>query len=84
MAESIQFISEFKKKNRLHRPRSLRVRYIMSSFPLSGKTKYYEIGVSCFSAQYQAIRSESRVWLDRNQDSLSVWSDMSIRELLFQ
>ena len=51
----------------------------------SGQTKDYEIGICCFSTKNSALRSRSKDWLDRNQDNVSKWSDMSMTHgLLFQ
>ena len=50
----------------------------------SGQTKDYKIGICCFSAKHPVLRRKSKDWLDRNQDNVSEWSDMSIRGLLFQ
>ena len=33
---------------------------------------------------FDALRRKCKDWLDRNQDNVSKWSDMSIRGLLFQ
>jgi hypothetical protein len=52
--------------------------------PRSGQTKDYKIGICCFSAKYTALKRKSKDWLDRNQDNVSEWSDMSIYGLLFQ
>ena len=52
--------------------------------PQSGKTKYYKIGISCFSAKHAALSRKSKDLLARNQDNVSEWSDISIRGLLFQ
>jgi hypothetical protein len=49
----------------------------------SGQTKDYEIGICCFSAKYTALRRKSKDWLERNQDNVSKWGDMSIHRLLF-
>ena len=38
----------------------------------------------CFFAKHAALRSKSKDWLARNQDTVSEWSDMSTRVLLFQ
>ena len=48
----------------------------------SVQTKDYEIGICCFSAKHASLRRKS--WLARNQDNVSGWGDMSIRELLLQ
>ena len=50
----------------------------------SGPTKYYKIGICCFSAKHVALRRKSKDWLGRNQKNVSEWSDMSTRGLLFQ
>ena len=52
--------------------------------PRSGQTKDYEIGICCFSAKHTALRRKSKDWLAQNQNNVSEWSDMSIREVLFQ
>jgi hypothetical protein len=51
---------------------------------LLGQTKDYKIGISCFSAKHTALRRKSKVWLTRNQNNVSEWSDMSTHGLLFQ
>jgi hypothetical protein len=50
----------------------------------TGQTKDCKIGICLFSAKHAALREKSKNWLDRNQDNVSEWSDMSIRGLLFQ
>jgi hypothetical protein len=50
----------------------------------SGETKDYEICICGFSTTPAALRRKSKDWLTRNQDSVSEWGDMLIRELLFQ
>ena len=52
--------------------------------PRSGQTKDYKFGICCFSAKYAALRRKSKDWLDRNQNNVSEWRDMSTRGLLFQ
>jgi hypothetical protein len=52
--------------------------------PRSGQIKDYEIGICCFSAKHAVLKRKSQDWLDRNQDNVSEWSDMSTRGLLFQ
>ena len=52
--------------------------------PRSGQTKDFKIGICCFSAKHAALRRKSKDWLARNQNNVIEWSDMSIRELLFQ
>jgi hypothetical protein len=44
----------------------------------------YEICICGFSTKPAALRRKSKDWLTRNQDSVSEWGDMLIRELLFQ
>jgi hypothetical protein len=34
----------------------------------------------CFSAKHTALRRKSKEWLARNQDNVSEWDDMSIRD----
>ena len=50
----------------------------------SGQTKDYKIGICCFSSKHTALRSKSKDRLARNQNNMSVWSDMSTSGLLFQ
>jgi hypothetical protein len=50
----------------------------------SGQIKDYKIGICCLSAKHTALRRKSKGWLARNQNNVSVWSDMSTRGLLFQ
>ena len=50
----------------------------------SGYTKYYKIGICCFSAKHVALRGQRKDWLARNQNNVSEWSDMSTRGMLFQ
>ena len=58
---------------------------VVSVFELRwGQTKDNQIGICCFSAKHAALRRKSKDWLARNQDNMSEWGDMSIRELLFQ
>ena len=52
--------------------------------PRSDQTKYYTIGICCFSAKHVALRRKSKDWLTLNQDNVSECDDMSIRGLLFQ
>jgi hypothetical protein len=46
---------------------------------LSGQTKYYKIGIRCFSAKHAALSRKSKDWLARNRDNVFEWGDMSIR-----
>ena len=46
--------------------------------PRSGQTTYLKIDICYFSAKYAALRRKSKYWLDRNQDNVSEWGDMSI------
>ena len=48
----------------------------------SSQTKDYKIGIFCFSAKHAALRRKSKDWLAWNQDNVSEWRDMSIRELV--
>ena len=50
--------------------------------PRSGQTQDYKTSICFFSTKKAALRRKS--WLARNQDNVSEWGDMSIRELLFQ
>jgi hypothetical protein len=50
----------------------------------SDQTKHYKIGICCFSSKHASLKRKSKDWMARNQDNVSVWSDMSIRGLLFQ
>jgi hypothetical protein len=47
-----------------------------------GHTKDYAIDMCCFFRyKYAALSSKSKAWLARNQNNVSEWSDISIREL---
>ena len=50
----------------------------------SGQTNDYEIGICCFFTKHAALRRKNNAWLAGNQDYVSEWGDMPIRELLFQ
>ena len=50
--------------------------------PRSDQTKDYKIGFCFFSSKHAVLRNKSNDWLDRNQNNVSEWSDMSIRGLL--
>ena len=52
--------------------------------PRSGQIKNYKIHICRFSAKHTALRRNSNDWLDRNQDNVSEWGDMSIRRLLIR
>ena len=41
------------------------------------KTKDYKIDICCYSTKHAAYRNNSKDWLDRNQDNVSEWNDMS-------
>ena len=44
----------------------------------SGRVKPdYKIGICCFSVKHTALRRKIKYWLARNQNNVSVWSDMS-------
>ena len=47
--------------------------------PRSGQTKYYKIGIYCFSARYAALRSKSKDRFARNRDDMSEQGDMYTR-----
>jgi hypothetical protein len=47
--------------------------------PRSDQTKYYKIGICCFSAKHATLRRKTKDWLARNQDNVSEWGG-----LLFQ
>jgi len=49
----------------------------------SDQTKDYKIGIFGFSTKHAALRRKSKDWLDRNQDNVSEWGNMSMRGLLF-
>jgi hypothetical protein len=51
--------------------------------PQSGQTKDYTIGICCFSARHEALRSKSKDWLARNQNNVSEWIDMSSHGLSY-
>jgi hypothetical protein len=46
--------------------------------PRSSQTKDYKNGIFFFSANYAALRRKKKGWLARNQDNVTVWSDMKI------
>ena len=50
----------------------------------SSQTKDYIIDMCCFSAKHAALWEKNKYLLDRNQDNVSEWGDMTIRELLIQ
>ena len=52
--------------------------------PLSDQTKDSRIGMCCFPARHTASRRKSKDCLAQNQDNVSEWGEMSIRELLLQ
>jgi hypothetical protein len=52
--------------------------------PRLDQTKYYKIGMCCFSAKHVALRRKSKDWLTLIQDNVSECGDMSIRGLMFQ
>ena len=52
--------------------------------PQWANTKDYKIGICCFSAKQAKLRRNSKDWFARNQDSVSMRGDMSIRGMLFQ
>jgi hypothetical protein len=42
-----------------------------------------KIGICCFSAKHTASRGKSKDWLAHNQDNVSEWDDMSVRDCCF-
>jgi hypothetical protein len=48
----------------------------------SCQTKEYQICICCFSAKNAALRRKNKDWLARNQNNVSVWSDISTQWLL--
>jgi hypothetical protein len=44
---------------------------------------FIHCSICCFCAKHTAIRRKSKDWFARNQDNVSEWGDVSIRELLF-
>ena len=50
----------------------------------SGDTKDYNICICCFTAKHAELTSKSKTWLARNQDNVSEWGDMSVREFLLR
>ena len=51
--------------------------------PRSGQIKDYKICICCFSAKHASLGSKSKDWLARNQNNVSKWSDMSMRDCGF-
>ena len=49
----------------------------------SDQTKHYTIGICCFSSKHASLKRKSKDWMARNQDNVSEWSDMSIRDCCF-
>ena len=47
--------------------------------PQSGQAKDYKMGMCCISAKHAVLRRQSKDWLDRNHDNMSVWKEVSIR-----
>jgi hypothetical protein len=47
------------------------------------QTKNYQLVFVAYNAKHAELRRKSKDWLLRNQDNVSEWSDMYIRELLF-
>jgi hypothetical protein len=60
------------------------VRKIRGFEPRSSQSKDYIIDMCCFSAKHAALWEKNKYLLDRNQDNVSEWGDMTIRELLIQ
>ena len=51
--------------------------------PRLGKIKEYKIDIFCFCTKQATLKSNTKGWLDQNQNNVSVWSDMSTHRLLF-
>ena len=41
--------------------------------PRSVQTKYFKIGVCCFSVKHAALRRKIKDWLARDHDNVSEW-----------
>ena len=91
LSENIKFIyTSF--RNGKKREHLTSLSYLASSAvdrgfePQSGHTKDYEIGICCFSTKHTKERGKRKRkdWLDRNQNNVVEWSDMSTRGRLFQ
>ena len=52
--------------------------------PRLGQTRDYTIGIYCFSAKHMTLNSKNKARLAQNLFTVSEWSDMSIRGLLFE
>ena len=50
----------------------------------SGQTKDITVDMCCFSATHAVLRIKNKHWLALNQDNVSDWSDISIRETNLQ
>ena len=48
-----------------------------------GQIRDYKIGICCISAKHGALRRKNKDWLDRHQDHVSEWSDISTHRLCF-
>jgi hypothetical protein len=46
--------------------------------------KDYQLVFVAYNAKHAELRRKSKDWLLRNQDNVSEWNDMPIRDLLFQ
>ena len=46
--------------------------------PLSGQTKWYEIGICCFSAKHAALRRKIIYWLARIQSADCCFSEVAL------
>jgi len=46
--------------------------------PRAGKSKYYKIGIFCFSTKRVALRRKSKDYLVRNQDNVSELVDYKV------
>ena len=49
--------------------------------PQSGQTKYYTIGICCFSAKHAALKRKNKNWLGLNQH-MSEWGHVYPRTVV--
>jgi hypothetical protein len=51
--------------------------------PQPSKTKDYAIGTSCISNKHAGLSSKRKYWLAQDQDNVSEWSDIPMRDCYF-
>ena len=51
--------------------------------PRLSQTKYYELGICCFSTKHSVLRRTSKDWLGRNKKNVSEWREVSIINCCF-